>query len=288
VNLDQCEAIFDRALLSTSAAEFSHCITPLFDVYEVLSVSFGRGSTFWRARLIDGKPWPRLKDMDYPPPNKARAGRLNDAGAPCFYLSAKPETALLEIETQEWQQLQLAGFKIKPGEELRVILVGEYASVNKTGYPRITGVDPGGTIAKILNTMPPDDAIATLYIDRFFSHILNDPHARDSGYLLSRALGAILHSRIKDADGIAFPSVRDAGGSNFAILPGPSDRVFQSVTCALAKAGKNRRYGMVEFELVGCAERLDAQEHFVWMDPYQPMTLGMYGMTKDEFEKKAL
>lgn len=194
---------------------------------------------------------------------------------------------MLEIEAQEGQLIQLAAFKVASDKAIDLILVGEYAYVHKTGYVRLTGVDPAGTIANILNGLPPEDSLATIYIDRFFAGILNDPHARDTGYMLSRALGAALHSRIKSADGIAFPSVRDPGGFNYAVLPAPSDRGFRNVACAIARVGKNRRYRLVEHELLGCADDLDGEENFVWANPYQPNTLGMYGMTKDEHDRKA-
>ncbi len=287
MDLDQCEAIFDRALASGSEAEFCQHLTPLFGVYEVLSIGFGRGSTFWRARLVETEPWPSLDDMDYPPAGKARVGRLNDAGTACFYLAGRMETALLEVQCQPGQLVQLAGFKIHPAQVVHLIVVGEYAHVHKTGYVRLTGVDPAGTINRMLNGLTPEAALATLYIDRFFANILGNPQARESGYMLSRALGAALHARIRDADGIAFPSVRDPGGFNYAVLPEPSDRAFGNVACALARIGKGRRYQLVEYELVGCANRLDGEGRFVWADPRVPNTLGMYGMTREEFERKA-
>lgn len=288
MDLDQCEAIFDRALASGSEAEFCHHIAPLFSAYEILSVGFGRGeNTFWRARKTTEGAWPNLLDMDYPPADKACVGRLNDAGAPCFYLATRMDTALLEIQARAGQLIQVAGFKVAESEMLRLILVGEYANVHKTGYVRLTGVDPSGTVQKLINRLPPEQAIARLYIDRFFASILSDPHARASGYLLSRALGAELRSRISGADGIAYPSVRDPGGFNYAILPEPSDRVFRNVCCVLARVGKDRRYHLVEYELFGCADHLDAENNFVWASPYQPNTLGMYGMTKEEFYRKA-
>ena len=242
MNLDQCEAIFDRALASSNEAEFCHHISPLFDIYKILSFGLGRGNnTFWRARIVESGPWPRLKDLDYPPPEKARVGRLNDAGSPCFYLAGRVETSLLEVEAKEGQLIQVAAFKIDPEEMVRLILVGEYTYVHKSGYVRLTGVDPAGVVTKMLNEMRPEDAVAMIYIDRFFASILSDPQARDSGYMFSRALGAALHSRISDADGIAFPSVRDPGGLNYAILPAPSDRVFRNGACGLGKIGRKRR-----------------------------------------------
>lgn len=288
MNLDECEAIFDRALASSSEAEFCHHIAPLFDVYEILSFGVGRGSnTFWRARLTGEGPWTSLKDMDYPPAEKTRVGRLNDAGSPCFYVAGRVETALLEVEAQEGQLIQLAAFKIDSEEVVRLILVGEYTFVHKTGYLRLTGVDPAGAIKKIINGMSPENAIATIYIDRFFASILSDPSARESGYMFSRALGAALHSRISDADGIAFPSVRDPGGFNYAILPDPSDRVFRNVACVLAKIGQNRRYQLVDHSIVGCAGGLGDDDNFVWARPFQSNTIVMYNMTKEEHDRKA-
>lgn len=286
MNLDQCEVIFDRALASSCEAEFCHHITPLFDAYEILSVGLGRKNTYWRARLVDAKPWQNLKDLDYPPPDKARVGRLNDAGAPCFYVAGRVETALLEIDAREGQVIQLAGFKVSADEMVRLILIGEYTNVHKTGYVRLTGVDPDRTINNIINRMRPDDSIATIYIDRFLASILNDTHARESGYMFSRALGAFLHSRIRDADGIAFPSVRDPGGFNFAVKPEPSDRAFRNVACLLVRIGKRRRYNLVDHVSIGCADTLDDKENFVWAEPHQPNTISMYGMTKDEYDRK--
>jgi len=289
VNLDQCEVAFERALASRTEAEFCDHISPLFSVYKILSVGMRRGDkTFWRARVASVNRWPLLKDMDYPPAEKASVGRLNDAGFPCFYLAGGMETALLEIDSKQGETVQLAAFRIKAEEELRLILVGEYSFVQKMGYVRLTGVDPGGTIGKMLNEMSTEDRTATLYIDRFFANILNDPNARDSGYLMSRALGAFLHARIREADGIAFPSVRDSGGWNYAILPDPSDRAFGNVACVVVRVLRSRLYGFVEFEPVGCADGLGPDDNFIWADPYDPSTITMYGMTKDEFDRKAI
>ena len=289
MELDQCESIFDRALASSSEAEFCYHITPLFDVYEILSFGLGRGNnTFWRARHIESAPWPRLRDLDYPPAEKSRVGRLNDAGSPCFYLASRVETALLEVEAIEGQLIQIAAFKIDQEEIVRLIVVGEYTYVHKAGYVRLTGVDPGGVVTRMLNEMRPEDAVATIYIDRFFASILSDPQARESGYMFSRALGAALHSRIRDADGIAFPSVRDPGGFNYAVLPDPSDRAFRNVACVIAKIGKHRRYRLIDHTLVGCAAALDEEHNFVWARPFRPNTMVMYNMTKQEYDQRAL
>ena len=97
MTLDDCEVIFDKALNSSTEAEFCHSIEPLFKDYEILSLDWGRGSIFWRARIISDEPYANLSEVNYPSPQLAKLGRLNDSGAPCFYISARKETALAEV-----------------------------------------------------------------------------------------------------------------------------------------------------------------------------------------------
>ena len=94
MTLDECEEVFDKARSSATESEFGRAIEPLFKEYEILSLQFGRGSIFWRARLIVNDVYSNISELDYPPPECARQGRLNDNGAPCFYISARKETAL--------------------------------------------------------------------------------------------------------------------------------------------------------------------------------------------------
>lgn len=283
MNLDECEYIFDRALRSNSEAEFCHAIDPLFDHYEILSLEFGRGSIFWRARLIESEPYSNLSEMNYPPAEFARAGRLNDRGAPCFYISARKETALSEIEAKEGQLIQLAGFRILNETPIRLTVIGEYSNVQKNGYMHFTGQDPDMTISRTINSMPRQEALKKIYIDKFFAHVLADPNASSSGYVFSRALSQAIYSRVS-AGGIVFPSVKDRGGFNIGVKADESDRSFQNVSCVTAKIGKSRRFGIIEFEVIKSAEQLDDDLNFVWMPSGEPDVIGIYGMTKDEYE----
>lgn len=264
MDLDDCDAIFQRALSASSEVEFCKQIEPLFDVYQIISIGLGRGSIWWRARPTDGAAWRNLNGLDYPPPEKARQGRLNDAGSPCFYVAKDIETALLEIEAGPGQMVQVAGFRVLKGQMAQLIVIGEYANVQKRGYLSLTGVDPGGTLQKMLNGHDLQHALVLIYIDRFLSSILSDPDARQSGYRFSRALGSFLHSRIPDADGIAFPSVRDPGGFNFAVRPEPSDRIFHNVACLLVRIGKKRHFQLMDREIINSAQQLDESLNFVW------------------------
>jgi hypothetical protein len=287
MDLDDCDAIFQRALSASSESDFCQQIEPLFDIYQIISVGLGRGSIWWRARSTEGAAWQNLNDLDYPPPDKARQGRLNDAGSPCFYVARDIDTALLEIEARPGQLVQVAGFRVLKEEMAQLIVIGEYANVQKRGYLSLTGEDPGGTLQKMLNGHDLQHALALIYIDRFLASILCDPKARQSGYRFSRALGSLLHSRIRDADGIAFPSVRDPGGFNFAVRPEPSDRIFHNVACLLVRIGKKRHFHLMDREIINSAQQLDANLNFVWPTANAPDQMNLYGMTKEEFETGA-
>ncbi|WP_339665725.1 RES domain-containing protein [uncultured Pseudomonas sp.] len=286
MNLDECEYIFHQALRSSSEAEFLHAINPLFKYYEILSLEFGRGGIFWRARLIENEPYSNLSEMDYPPAELSRAGRLNDKGSPCFYISATKETALTEIDAKEGQLIQLAGFRVLNEETIRLAVIGEYANVKKNGYMHFAGQDPDMTISKMINSMPRQDALKKIYIDNFFASVLADPIASSSEYLYSRALGQAIYSRVS-AGGIAFPSVKHRSGFNVSVNAEESDRAYQNVSCIVVKIGKPRKFGMIEFEIIQSAEQLDDDLNFVWMSSREPDVIGIYGMTKDEYETAA-
>lgn len=114
------------------------------------------------------------------------------------------ETALAEIEAKEGQLIQLAGFRVLNEETIRLAVIGEYSNVQKNGYMHFAGQDPGMTISKIINSMPQQEGLKKIHIDKFFTHVLAGPNASNSGYLYSRALGQAIYSRISP-DGIAFP-----------------------------------------------------------------------------------
>lgn len=142
MNLDDCDRIFNHARESSTEAEFCHIIEPLFQYYPVLSVQLGRGSIFWRARIVEDDLYENVSDLGYPPAAFAKRGRLNDAGAPCFYISNRKETALTEVRAVEGARVQLAGYRILNEAPMSMVLVGEYANVAKGGYMHFVGTDP--------------------------------------------------------------------------------------------------------------------------------------------------
>ncbi len=281
--LNDSETVFDQVLSAHSEIGFRRAVDQLFETYEILSLELGRGSTLWRARIIDGDIYQNLSDLDFPPPELAKAGRLNNLGSPCFYISQRMETALAEVGAKEGRLVQLAGFRINNEFPLRLAVIGEYANVQKNGYMHFAGDDPDMTIARILNAMPRQEANKHIYIDQFLASILADPNASGNGYLFSRALGQSIYSRI-EAEGIVYPSVKDRGGFNIAVKAEPSDQSFENVSCLVVRIGKPRRFGLVEFTIVKSAERLDDDCNFIWREGVAPEIIGMYNLSKEELE----
>ena len=281
MNLDDCEKIFQQALCSESESAFFHAVDPLFKEYNILSLEFGRGSIFWRARIIENEIYPNISDLDYPPSKIAKRGRLNDLGTPCFYIAARKETALAEIGATEGQLVQLAGFRVINESSIRLAVIGEYANVQKNGYMHFAGKDHDFAIAKLLNAISRQEALKTIYIDKFFASILAAPKASENGYIFTRALAQSIYSRT-GAEGIVFPSVKDRGGFNVAVQAAPSDRSFHNVSCLVVRVGRPRQFGLIEFEIVKSAERLDDDWNFIWLQGADPNVIGMYNMSKEE------
>lgn len=283
MTLDDCDHIFAEALSSSSEAAFQRVVAPLFNHYQILSADWGRGSIFWRARTIHSKPFDNIADMSYPPSNIAKVGRLNDAGSPCFYVGARKETAITEVDAEEGQLVQLAGFRVLDAHPVRLALIGEYSNVQKTGYMHFGGTDPDMAISKYLNSMPRHEALRMIYIDKFFSHVLADPGASKNNYVMSRALTQLIYARNR-ADGIVFPSVKDRGGFNIGVKPASSDKSFHNVCCIVVKLTAKRRFGLLDFEVTSSAKMIDSENNFVWDDSFSGNRIGLYGMNKEEHE----
>lgn len=285
MNLDECEVIFEKALGAESEAAFRTAIEPLFREYEILSVVLGRGDIFWRARVIAGcDAYGNLADLDYPPPQLARVGRLNDAGSPCFYASMRRETALAEVGAKEGDHVQLAGFRVLLESPVRLVLIGEYSNVQKNGYMHFAGADPDRVISRGLNKLPREEALKRLYIDKFFAHVLSDPEASANGYRSSRALAASIYAQ-NQADGIVFPSVKDRGGFNIAVPAAPSDRCFHNSCCVVVRMAKPRLYGIIDYAVVKTALKLDSSLNFVWSENRGPEMIRLYNLTQEEYAK---
>ena len=284
MNIEECEKLFARAITSKSEAEFYYLIEPLFNEYDILSLELTRGKTYWRARIIGDNLYPNLRDLDYPKPEIANLNRLNDKGVPFFYISQDMETALAEVNPNNGQLVQLAGFKVKANAPVILAVIGEISNVQKNGYMHCIGRDPDKSISKVINQLPRNEALKKIYIDRFFAHVLNDPKASSNGYRYSRTLAQAILTK-NHAEGIVYPSVKDRGGFNLGIRAEPSDKCFHNVSCVIAKVHAKRKFGMIDFEIINSAINLDENNNFVWPENYIPESLSQYNMTKEELDE---
>lgn len=282
MDLDECDKCFDEAISSRDASAFCYALEPLWKNYEILSIGLGRGSIFWRARIVNGDPYQTINELIYPPPKFSKTGRLNDEGQPCFYASSRKETALSELNVEEGQIVQLAGFRVYLEQTLKLAVVGEYSHVQKTGYIRLTGTDPANTINRQLNLQSLENGRRLIYIDKFFADILSDKNAKLDNYFKSRALSSLIYSR-NHADGITFPSVKDDGGINIGIKPEAFDAKIHNVACCVVRVNKIRKFGVIEFELLQTAKNIDELDHFHWNEDHVTELFQLYGMTEDEY-----
>ena len=81
--------------------------------------------------------------------------------------------------------------------------------------------------------------------------------------------------------------MKDRSRFNLGVNADESDRAYHNVSCIVVKIGKPRKFGMIEFEVIKSAEQLDGDLNFVWMPSGEPDVIGIYGMTKEEYETAA-
>ena len=284
MTIDECEKIFDQALSSTTEGAFCHAIEPLFKEYKILSIRLARGSIYWRARLIEEnkKEYSNIVELDYVPSGSVSRGRLNDEGESCFYISTHQHTTLVEKDVTEGQLVQIAGFRVI-NESPLLVIIGEYANVQKYGYMRLTGSDPDGTIANLMNEKPLEEALTEIYIDKFFIDILGDSNARKIDYLFTRALSKAIYSK-HTYGGIIYPSAKDPDGFNIGVKIKPSDESFHNVCCSVVKITKKRRFGVIDYTTIKAAKTLDDDGNFIWCDGGGPDKFRLYNMSKEEYD----
>lgn len=286
MTLDECDRMFEVVRKASTPAEACHALEPLFSVYEVISIELTRGTIFWRARIAQDQPWTSITEMGYPPKEHVTHGRLNDKHSPCFYAATRDNTALAEIGVNEGDYAQIAGFRVKLETPIRVAVVGELYHVQKTGYLRLTGTDPGLSINRHINSLDMEHARCLLYIDAFLAHLLADPNAGQSNYTLSRAVASMIY-RNTEIDGINFPSVRDTHGMNLALKPVAFDAKVHPVCCMHTRIHKLHLFGFVDYEVLQDVERITDDGTLVWLSPKARSIRRYFNLTKAEFEAAA-
>jgi hypothetical protein len=286
MNLEACDAEFENIASSRDSHAIRRSFQRLLEDHPDVNLGFGRGSIYWRARLSDQCGFACESEVGYPPPNLARAGRLNDAGVPCLYLSAKRETALAEIGAKAGDYVHLMGHRVLADQVLRTIAIGELAHVQKTGYVRITGVDPKLTIARMLNRYPLEQGLRIAYIDSYLASVLSDPDARESAYVRTQILAKLLYGR-SQAVGMFYPSVRSPLGINLAVSAQAADCLFHSAVSVVVHVKRALRFGYFDFDVVRTARDVSEAGRFAWQTPEYPQHMHVFHLSKEEHEKLA-
>lgn len=286
MNLEECDAEFENIESSRDSDAIRLSFLRLLEDHPDINLGFGRGGIYWRARLSDRWGFTCESEVGYPPPSIARAGRLNDVGSPCLYLSAKRETALAEIGAEAGNYVHLVGFRVLADQILRTIAIGELGHVQKTGYVRITGVDPKLTIARLLNRYPPEQGLRVVYIDSYLGSVLSDPDARESDYLRTQILAKLLYRR-SQAVGMFYPSVRSPLGINLAVSAPAADSLFHSAASVVVRVKRVLRFGYFDFDIVRTAKDVGADGQFMWQTPEHPQHMHVFHLSKEEHDKLA-
>jgi hypothetical protein len=277
----------DRLFRAIREARTSESLAPLFDKLlaeqPLLGYALGRGSFFWRGRRCSSaEGWPNVLDLAYPPPEIARADRLNDTGDPILYASTRALTVLDELHAEPGDYIHLIGIRIKQGAGVHFMSIGDFFHIFKAGFSRIAGSDWAEGVGRVLNDMGVENARRVIYIDAFLSEVLADPVASQTQYLQTRALRYAVFRKIKAAEGFFYPSVQDRIGMNLAIKPDTFDAKGQIIASQVIQVSHVRQFGLYDYRCCRHAKWFEPDGTFVWLPPDEPHELVIFGMTEEE------
>lgn len=270
MRIDEIEDYCELVMNSSDPIEIENSFKFLLNYYKCSSVRLSRGSTFWRARNLEGRAFfKNIADLSYPPKNLTTSGRMNKVNEPILYLATRKETALAEIDINEMEFVQVVGFRIIHKKELAVSIVGMFWSVFKNGGVPLILKDPEqqifGYLKFLMSNFHEDIPLILIYIDKFFATILSDIDASKNDYLHTKILSKIIMDKSK-SDAIAYPSIKDEGAYNLAVNAEVSDTLFENVSCSVLRIDRKKRYGIFLSEIESIAEDIDNLGNFVWMD----------------------
>ncbi len=284
LSLHDCGAAFDRVLAAGTPKAARNALNDVLRGFPEISVGFARGKVYWRAQKSDQKGFESSGRMWCPPSELAKAGRLNDDGRSTLYLASQLETALCEVDAKEGDYIHLVGFRVLADQELRIAVIGELMHVQKLGYMRSVGVDPGQTFARMLNGYEYETALSIVSIDAFLASVLSDPNARSGGYLLTRTLWSLVLRRTRSM-GLFYPSVKNHLGLNLAVHAAAAKKVFHGVSSMVLHIKRELRFGYFDFDIVRTARGVDESGMYEWQEPENSKHFVLYGMCKEEFEQ---
>jgi RES domain-containing protein len=208
------------------------------------------GAPLWRARLCaDSNGYSRLGDVHYPPPSKARIGRLNEQGSPLLYVCFTAFTAFSEVKANLGDILHTVRYELR--RPLRTLLLGEINNVHKRGQGLLPGDASSEITTKLLGRISTTAArLSFVFMDAFLSAVLSDPQSEQRDHLHSRTLARVLLEQNPAIEAITYPSVASDGSMNLAIRPAAADEALRITGTTIVHVDKQYDYGLFDFTII--------------------------------------
>lgn len=282
LSLDQCDTAYDLIRSTAPTSERRRALKWLAESQLFISSKLGRGSFFWRARKCLPEGFSNERELWCPPAGVASVGRINRRGEPCLYLSSRKETALAEIYADTGDFVQLSAFRVKPGQSLHVLTVGEWLHIQRTGRSRIFAEAQAEAIDSTLNSFPYDYARSLIYVDSIFGSIMADQEASRDDYALTRELAQQAFGKVPAANSLLYPSVQLSNGMNLAIKSAAAAESVESVASFVARVERKRRFGTFELAILNSATGVDTDCNYHWKPVDNPREYFLYRLTAEE------
>lgn len=267
LNIDHAEILANKIKNSKSEDEAIFHIKETIIHYELVNFSFNYSRPFVRARICDsGIGFNNTSEIYYPPTTLATNGRASDKLNPCLYLSLKLETATLEIGAKAGDVVQLAFFKTKNDQNIRLGMIGEKINAIK-GAGKNISEHMANEINRIVNEISMKDriiAMSYVYLDGLFNELLTDHNANKNDYLFSRTTIRLLHEKYEFLDGFMYHSNSDRGAHNIAIPACIADEKLGLVDTLLVRIKKIYDYGLIDYEIINTPKDIKSNGDIIW------------------------
>jgi hypothetical protein len=189
-------------------------LSRLIEHHAFISLDWGGNWRYKRARIVSpSEDINSYKQLIWPPKAAVRSGRANLEGAALLYLADRTETAHSEIHAQN-DNILLTQFGIRSKKSFRVLPIGEFTFINRSGRGRLLRENESLELIKILNACKREEQHAYLIVDSFLhQHLVGDtPPYSISAFICHR-----IFQKYPDVSSISYPSVQRYGATNFAV-----------------------------------------------------------------------
>jgi hypothetical protein len=248
MNLDECQELFEKIGGTNNHVCLRRLFRKLLKRHPLLSYGYGEGPIFWRGRQCESEGgFSTLSEVTYPSAAIAETGRLNDRNQPMLYGASQILTVLNELSVRQGSFVHYIGFVVKPGNCVRLGVVGEQYHIFHTGLSPVLGKVPGDSIQKQWSKLRVEDLLSIVYVDAFLRTVLSDAYAVQREYAHTRALGKEILRKHKGIEGFFYPSTKHDVGMNLIVTPSCFDSKFKIITSSVLRVDKVRDFGMYDF-----------------------------------------